>query len=493
LFITFDKEIFIMSLLSRITGSLFKSFEVLGENQNNSLSNHQQYVNDKSSLELFDPHLAELSLQHVVRHVVAGSNTSALSSAGNLSTSGTIPDSNVTSNATSSSRNATAYKNSADVLNTALESIFDIPLRSEVKAKLLTVLNKRGSGSVQAAVDLSVMARPGNENSERVYQVIETVSKKYSTNANLKLALARAKVDRLKAVIGPLSPNHPQMIIYQKRVTEIKNLAWDAIKLVAGRDIMTGEKTAGYTINREEAALLNKYAAQVFESVGDSYQANERREMARFYESTHNERLHAMQGEELDINKKEGEKRLSMRGATPHERALKQRLAENQRARDKVIKDWGEAHRDDNIYDTKQAIPEAEVTQSYGTTNNVWDKAGPRDRQRFVEKTYVANPKGSSGTGNAIRKEDAVAEVFKLFRAYKRMNAMTPLINDKLKLEKALKEELTVITPPRPEHLQKMRDEIMRLASEANDPRAIRYAKEVMQHIEERSHAFWNE
>jgi hypothetical protein len=84
-----------MSLLSSITGSLFKSFIASDENQNSNLNN-KQYLSAKSSSGSIDPHLAQLSLQHVIKHIAVESNTGTVSSAGNIPITGTVPAKNVT-------------------------------------------------------------------------------------------------------------------------------------------------------------------------------------------------------------------------------------------------------------------------------------------------------------------------------------------------------------------------------------------------------------
>jgi hypothetical protein len=404
---------------------------------------------------------------------------------------------NIASNITSNSKGSSSYGMSLTTAETnrALWMIKDSGVRAAVREKL-QIVARGGNVGVQAAVDLSEMAKGGRPEADNVYNALEMLVKEtgFSGNASMRLALARAKLDRLPVVIGPLSPEHPKMIRRTIATKEVNNLTWDAIKLVAARDIMTGKRQEGAKVDRREAELVNRYAAQIFRSIGDEFQAGQCEKKARLYAATDEDRKGAIEGELMSKWEIKGDKAASMRGINGEERRLRERTVQNQKDLDNVFKTHAERTIDANENDTKYAVPDTDIKSSYGTaTSPIYipenGSAAKGNKQKF---RYTPNQAGSRAGGAAVKSVDAFNELGKWITVSLRMHFSTPLIQEKLQLQKALKEELTVIVPPKPENLDKVKELIKDLIQYSNDPKVHAYANEVYNQVVEYSYAYWN-
>ena len=158
----------------------------------------------------------------------------------------------------------------------ATAGISDPALRRQVSEQLLTTLTGRDAASrVGAAVNLSGLAAQDAAVSRALRLMAEDPAGRQS--AALQLALGRRGVaDELSRRAKFYGPYNDEADFAESRTRLL-----DAVRLAGGD---------GAAVNREEAALVNRYASFAFREMGDGYNAAQREMVSRFYEADEQER-----------------------------------------------------------------------------------------------------------------------------------------------------------------------------------------------------------
>lgn len=161
-------------------------------------------------------------------------------------------------------------------------------LRRKVAEQLFAVLTGRGSERLRAGIDLAALADAQPAGVDAVTNAIRAAADDPAgrENAALQLALARASLSdvlaRRAAFFGPFNGDAD--------FAESRARALEAARLAGGLDPATGLGRPGAAVDRQEAALLNTFAAQVLAQAGDDDNAALREMIGRFYESDEAER-----------------------------------------------------------------------------------------------------------------------------------------------------------------------------------------------------------
>ena len=387
----------------------------------------------------------------------------------------------------------------------AAARITDPAVRQQVQDKLMTVLTKTGSERVQAAVDVSQIARATPSEAVNILEATRAVANQpgNETNASLRIGLARMSLEQTYAKAGPYN---------EEQFREAKNLAWDAVKLAEGRDIMTGQRRPGVVVDREEAALMLTHAAQIFRQTGDEGHAQWYEQVARYYEADETERWAVWPTAEtgmvmrIERWKRRADGAPMMRATTPEEFELHNYQA--QAARERGEKAPSDTRRNIRRFDTrvenqgtmqekavkieKQAgsfkAPEVLYGTKFDEKGNLRPVSVPL-HDPGVENKGELNPTGVSAGKNA----SAAVGVINL------ANNWTPLLVDLYtgkteqriatleRFEKHAHEATTYPVPPRPEEVSAVMAEIERQVG----PLDAQVRKNIEARLREASHAFW--
>lgn len=128
------------------------------------------------------------------------------------------------------------------------------------------------------------MARRGAPEADHIMAATRAIAQQPGTeqNASLRITLARMNLEQAQARSGPYTD--------EARYREAVALATEAVRLAEGHDPATGAPRATAMVDRAEAALVNRHAATVLRTTGDTLQAAQRERVARFYEVSDEER-----------------------------------------------------------------------------------------------------------------------------------------------------------------------------------------------------------
>jgi tetratricopeptide (TPR) repeat protein len=93
--------------------------------------------------------------------------------------------------------------------------------------------------------------------------------------------------------------------------------------------------------------------------------------------------------------------------------------------------------------------------------------------------------------GDILDTEEGLKTWKELLTNLIQMKTLSPLEQERLQFRDIIKEELSVMVPPKPENVNMIKEEIKRITRDDPDPKRRVVTEEFIKHMEELSHAFW--
>lgn len=368
------------------------------------------------------------------------------------------------------------------MVGSAVANISDPALREQVANNLFDVLTKTGDERAGAAAKLNELAQSSSPDASRVLEATRTIANQPEgrENPDLRLALASMNTRRFQATYGPFTDEY-----IAARKAEIQGDVMAAVNLAEGRDAVTGQTRTGVTVDRNEAARINREAARIFAENGDTAQAQVRERIARFYEVDEQERTQAgtLPGSMIDRWKRPTN---GMNMVVPVTRE-EQELREAQ-AREGEI----EGPEPDMTHDPNE-LARNETSAEKVKVRNVWRKRQGR-MQQVQEYDYSNYPVNERGIRNGEAVGGAVIlfnEVMEYARIWRSAGEAAQRLAEMDRLERRARESTHYYVPPKPEDLPRLRADMERQFGASANPQARQVVNEVMRQTEEASHAYW--
>ncbi len=346
-----------------------------------------------------------------------------------------------------------------------LHEFISARVHRETDANLDKLINGTPTERVQAALNLEQTARINSPEGERGLSETRRLIAQpaNANNAALRLALAQMSRDRAAAFIGPQNP--------EQQYAEARSLTQEAVSLTNGRD-------------RTEAALVNRQAAQLYRSIGDEVQAQQRERIARFYEVDEKERsTYAVENMLIPRWKPDPNGNPMMRATTEAE--TEQRQAE-------MLESEMEEPKVDMTHDPNELERNEARAEKVGT-RTVWRKSQGKVRQvtEVDYSNYPVNERGISN-GEAVGGLPIIInEALEYVHIWRSAGDAARKLNERERLERNVTESTNYRVPPRPEDLPRLRADLERQLGASNNPQARQAITVVMRQTEEASHAYW--
>jgi hypothetical protein len=293
---------------------------------------------------------------------------------------------------------------------------------------------------------------------------------------------------------------------------EARNRLWDAVKLAGGIDPATGRERPGARIDRDEAALLNQYAAQVFRQMGDDASAAQREMIGRFYESDERERGIASLTEWSTIPRwKPAEHGAPMARATTEEERRLMEFDADYRAsqrpdpppRDPALEKAKDAKRMEearimNPGTNQRRVEMSEDDGAVYTGRTTTRRKREVNGEMFERRTYTeqqVNPGGVRGGRTAAGAVDLVNTGLTYYTLYRKTQELARYQAERAPLQAAATNSTRFPVPPRPEEVERIASALEDARTRTQDPQQRAKLEEALRFIptmREASRAFWN-
>lgn len=379
----------------------------------------------------------------------------------------------------------------------ATAGISDPTLRRQVSDQLLAALTGRDAASrVGAAVSLSGLAN-GNASVSRALRLLAD-DPAGQQSAALQLARGRAGVadvqTRRAGVYGPFND--------EADFAEARTRLLDAVRLAGGD---------GAAVNREEAALVNRYASFAFREMGDGASAAEREMVSRFYEADEQERRVASLTEWSTIPrwKPAPDGMNSIRPVTAEEELLRdfdeafRASQQGPPSRDPALEKAKDIKRrqEARIMNPGTMQRRVEMSEDNGevyTGRMTTDRNREVNGQQFKLRTYTeqqVNPGGVTRGQAAAGAVDLINTGLTYYTLYRKTQELERYQAERVPLAAAANRATRYPVPPRPEKVEEIESALrQRLAvtKDAGEKARLEETLRFVPTMREASRAFWN-
>lgn len=418
------------------------------------------------------------------------------------------------------------------VIDKAVAGISDPVLRENVKKDLLQIATGSGQDRIDATVRLINLNNPNQADLDKVRQAIKAVVEQPENRNNpltnlvagkIKLDEIAAKIDQAQKFVGPIDANAFNQAL-SKELFDAEYQIEKAAKSASGVDNLTGKVDVS-KINRQEAAWVNKQVATILQQTGNVAMADYREKLGRFFESDDKERKTATFSRTID-RWQEGAP-LSMRASTAEEiermnapeietPAKIRNLKEDPQKREWKIKDLrtedgkfisdgrgGTVQTGYSRFNIKGSM--REVGTELLTTTVYRDRNGKEvnpnkggyylKSQESIRLTYEGPERNTGGPARAAAVGGAVSGIGQWNEAMKfgadlRYNTTRKKLDLREKMEKADFDATHYRVPPEPEKLPQEREKLVKMYGTSKEMEVK--INQMMNELEEASHAFWN-
>ena len=356
----------------------------------------------------------------------------------------------------------------------ATSNITDPAARQAARSDLLKLLSDNGHERVSAAARLSELARLNKPEAASILKATWAMTEhpSYAKNPSLRLTLARIEMDQIRGKSGPGLD------------LRAKELAGEALKLAGGYDPVSNQRRHDLSVDKSEAALINRYAAQIFREAGDEPQAAWSDRLARFYEVGDTERATAFEDKLI-----ESTPGTHMRATTPYEQQIHRRIMVIQEQKEQLLNVKSRELVDYNLHDAPAAAPQNTL---YGEEYRTKLRRGeniPRQQQR---ETFKFNQNGVERGASLVASVDLVNKVGQYALMWRNTREIPKLDGELQQLERQLTAHNYYRVPPRPENLPKLEAELRRVFVPKEGQPTEAAIRVVMRRMEEASDAFWS-
>lgn len=378
----------------------------------------------------------------------------------------------------------------------ATAGISDPALRRQVSEQLLAALTApKASSRVDAAISLSGLANGNASVSSALRLLAEDPAGRQS--AALQLALGRAGVQEVQTrragVYGPFND--------EADFAEARTRLLDAVRLAGG----------GATVNREEAALVNRYASFALREMGDEAGAADREMIARFYEADEQERRVASLTEWSSIPrwKPAPDGVNSIRPVTAEEQQLRdfdeafRASQEGPPSRDPALEKAKDIKRQQearimNPGTMQRRVESSEDNGEVYTGRMTTDRKREVNGQQFKLRTYTeqqVNPGGATRGQAAAGAVDLINTGLTYYTLYRKTQELERYQAERVPLAAAANRATRYPVPPRPEKVDEIESALRQSLAATKDAGEKARLEETLRFIptmREASRAFWN-
>jgi hypothetical protein len=380
----------------------------------------------------------------------------------------------------------------------ATTGISDPALRRQVSEQLLTTLTGRDAAPrVGAAVNLSGLAAQDAAVSRALRLLAEDPAGRQS--AALQLALGRRGVaDELSRRAKFYGPYNDEADFADARTRLL-----DAVRLAGGD---------GAAVNREEAALVNRYASFAFREMGDGYNAAQREMVSRFYEADEQERrvasltewstiprwkpapdgmnsVRPVTAEEERLRDFDDAFRASQQGPPSRDAAL-EKAKDIKRQQQAAIMNPGTRQRR-----VESSEDNGEVYVSRETTESQRQRNVELFRRRTGTMQPMVNPGGVRQGQSVAGAVDLVNTGLTYYTLYRKTQELERYQAERVPLAAAANRATRYPVPPRPEKVDEIETALRQQLAVTRDAQEHARLEETLRFIptmREASRAFWN-